>query len=69
MWNKVNLRAKDKNLPPLCENVMFAENDNFHNSWHKFIGQNINNKYIDYGYGRKEFKSGMYWMVLPDDPE
>lgn len=70
-WNKVNLRAKDKNLPLIGERVCWATNQDApsKNCYHKFFGILSNDcKYVDTGLRRYKITSNFYWVKI-DDPQ
>lgn len=70
-WNKVNLRAKEKNLPPIGQRVLWATNENApsKNVFYKFMGCLITDgKYIDTGLKRYKLTSNFWWMNI-SDPE
>lgn len=67
-WNKINLRTKDKNLPPIGERVLFAICDDFHSGYHQIIGQLTISNNIDTGYRMIKITSKFYWMLLPENP-
>lgn len=67
-WNKINLRMKDKNLPPIGERVLFATYDDSHSSYHQIIGQLTISNHIDTGYRMIKVTSKFHWMPLPEDP-
>lgn len=69
-WNKVNLRAKDKNLPEVGKRVVWATTDDAPNPdcFHKFVGiLEKDMKHINYEYGRYKVTSNYWWCEL-DDP-
>ena len=70
-WNKINLRAKEKNLPPIGQRVLFATNENASskNVFYKFMGQlTTDGKYIDTGLKRYKLTNNFWWMNI-SDPE
>jgi hypothetical protein len=71
MWNKVNLRSKNKNLPDVGQRVIWATNENSlsKNVFHQFYGQlTKDEKNIDYGYGWNKLTSNYWWQSKPEDP-
>lgn len=72
MWNRVNLRKKDGNLPSVGQRVIWATNEGSTNEnvFHQFMGQiTEDGKFIDYGYGRYKITGSYWWMLLPNNPE
>ena len=72
MWNKVNLKRKDGNLPAVGQRVLWATNEGSisKNVFYNFIGEvTEDKKFIDYGYGRYKLTSNYWWMPLPTRPE
>ncbi len=72
MWNKIELRRKDKNLPDMNIRVLWATNEGgiSKNVFHKFIGElTSDEKNIETGFNRFKLTSNYWWTHLPDDPK
>ena len=68
-WNKVKLRAKDKNLPKLNEAVLWAtcQNAPSEGIFYKFTGWLSNNgKYIETKTEKYELTDNFWWCEIPD---
>ena len=68
-WNKVNLRAKDKNLPEIKQRVLWATTEGLPsaNIFHKFIGWlTLDGKYVDTGLNRYKLTSNFWWVDVTD---
>lgn len=68
-WNKVNLRAKDKNLPEVKQRVLWAttEGSPSVNTFHKFMGWlTPDGKYVDTGLNRYKLTSNFWWVDVID---
>jgi hypothetical protein len=72
MWNKVNLKKKDSNLPKVGERVIWVTNENSpsKNVFHQFYGSLTSDlKSIDYGYGRYKLTSNYWWQPKLENPK
>jgi hypothetical protein len=70
-WNKVNLRAKEKNLPPSGKRVLWATNEKAPSktTFFKFIGTlTKDEKNVDTGLEWYKLTSNFWWMEI-EDPE
>lgn len=70
-WNKVNLRTKNKKLPPIKETVVWATNEESmdKNNFYKFFGHlTEDGKYIDAGFNQYKLTSH-YWWARIDNPK
>ena len=68
-WNKVNLRAKDKNLPEVNQRVLWATTEGAPsiNTFHKFMGWlTSDGKYVDTGLNRYKLTSNFWWVDVTD---
>ena len=68
-WNKVNLRAKDKNLPEIKQRVLWAttEGSPSTNTFYKFMGWlTPDGKYVDTGLDRYKLTSNFWWVDVVD---
>lgn len=68
-WKKVNLRAKDKNLPEVKQRVLLAttEGSPSANIFHKFMGWlTPDGKYVDTGLIRYKLTSNFWWIDVTD---
>lgn len=66
-WNKVNLRAKNKNLPEINKRVLWATNEDAPSKtiFYKFMGRLTDDgKYIDTGWDRYKVTSNYWWMDI-----
>ena len=67
-WNKVELRKKNKNLPPYGENVCwameYATSDGI--GFNKFFGILSIDGYVDTGINRYKLTSKFWWIDIPD---
>lgn len=72
MWNKVELRKKDKNLPDNNTRVLWTTNEGSlsKNVFHSFIGElTTDKKYIDTGIKRYKLTSNYWWLDIPSPPK
>ena len=70
-WNKVNLRAKNKNLPEPKQRVLWAttEGSPSKNVFHKFMGcLTTDSKHVDAGFNWYKLTSNFWWIDI-EDPE
>ena len=68
-WNKVNLRAKEKNLPEVNQIVLWAttEGTPSRNTFYKFMGRlTSDGKYVDTGLKRYKLTSNFWWVDVTD---
>ena len=68
-WNKVNLRAKEKNLPEIDQRVLWAttEGTPSRNTFYKFMGWlTSDGKYVDTGLKRYKLTSNFWWVDVTD---
>ena len=68
-WNKVNLRAKDKNLPEVNQRVLWATTEGApsKDAFYKFMGQlTSDGKYVDTGLNRYKLTSNFWWVDITD---
>lgn len=70
-WKKVNLRAKEKNLPEIGMSVLWAiESKNVVGGrYSKFIGKLTDDTYIDTGLNRYKLTSKYWWCEMTDPVE
>ena len=71
MWNKINLRKKDSNLPVIGQRVVWATNEGSVDNkvFHQFFGHlTSDGKNIDYGYGCYKLTSNYWWQPMLEDP-
>lgn len=68
-WNKVNMRKKDKNLPPeekyVCWAMLIDSEEDIH--FRKFFGK-LKDGYVDGGTFRYKLSSNFWWSEL-SNPE
>lgn len=68
-WNKVNLRAKEKNLPQVGKRVLWATNEKAptETTFFKFMGTlTKDEKYVDNGLDRYKLTSKFWWIDVVD---
>jgi hypothetical protein len=68
-WNKVNLRAKEKNLPKPNQRVLWATTEGApsKNVFHKFMGcLTTDGKHIDTGLQWYKVTSNFWWVEVTD---
>lgn len=68
-WNKVNLRAKEKNLPEIGQRVLWATTEGAPSKgvFHKFTGWlTTDGKYVDTGLNRYKLTSNFWWVEMTD---
>ena len=68
-WNKVNLRAKEKNLPEIDQRVLWATTEGMPsiNTFYKFMGWlTPDGKYVDTGLNRYKLTSNFWWVDVTD---
>ena len=64
-WNKVKLRAKEKNLPEINQRVLWATTEGMAsiNTFYKFMGWlTSDGKYVDTGLKRYKLTSNFWWV-------
>lgn len=67
-WNKVNLKSKEKNLPPIGESVLWATNkkQTMDGKFLKFIGYLSEDRTIETGLTCYKLTSNFWWMEITD---
>ncbi len=68
-WNKVNLRAKEKNLPEVKKRILWATTEGApsEGTFYKFMGWlSEDGKYVDTGFNRYKLTSNFWWVDVTD---
>lgn len=71
MWNKVNIKKTNKNLPPVGTKVLWATNEGIADkkTFIQFIGElAIDEKHVEHADIYRKLTSNYWWQKLPDNP-